>query len=376
MSGEVDPRVNIGILGGGQLGRMLSLSAYPLGIATTVLDPTVRVSASKVCHQLQADYDDPAALKELVNRSDVVTYEFENIPEESLENVADEIAVYPPKQALEVSDDRLTEKRYFGNLGIETTEIRPIASESDLREAAKRLGLPLIVKTRRMGYDGKGQAHVERQVQISDAWDVLDGRESIAEAKVDFRRELSVLGVRGIDGSIRIYPIVENIHREGILVESRAPAPGLDGDLRKKARRYCRDILEDLDYVGILAVELFETDDGLLASEMAPRVHNSGHWTIEGTQTSQFENHIRAVAGLPLGSAEAVGHTRMLNIIGEHPDRNELLSYPDVHLHDYEKAPRPGRKIGHVTIQSDDPDRADQLIDEIRPLVTSSRDLG
>ena len=373
---EPKPNLRIGILGGGQLGRMLALAGYPLGLAFTVLDPTPRASASKVCDHIQAKYDDPNALDELVYRSDVVTFEFENVPEASLERVARDLPVVPSTRALEISGDRLTEKRCFDDLGIQTAETRTVDSAEDLRDAADELGLPLVLKTRQMGYDGKGQAFVRHWSQIGDAWQTVEGNPSIAEKLVDYDRELSVLGVRARDGTIRVYPIVENIHRQGILVESRAPAGFDDPQRAKTARKYVRTLLEEFDYVGLLALELFDTGDRLLANEFAPRVHNSGHWTIEGAETSQFENHVRAVAGFPLGSIDPVGHTRMLNIIGEHPNRGELLDHPAAHLHEYEKRPEPGRKIGHVTVRGDTAELVDRRADDIRGLVEAARDLG
>ncbi len=375
MSGEVDPHCHIGILGGGQLGRMLALEGYRLGIAFHVLDPKPNVSASKVCEHLHAEYDDLEAVDRLRARADRLTYEFENVPAESLERIEGR-PIHPPPRALETSGDRLVEKQLFHRLEIETARIATIDSASDLAEATDTIGTPLVVKTRRMGYDGKGQTVVEDATEAHEAWREIGERPAIAEEMVEFDRELSVIGVRAADGSKQIYPLVENIHREGILVESHAPAPEVGQATRTAARDYCRRLLHELDYVGILALELFDTDAGLLANEFAPRVHNSGHWTIEGTETSQFENHVRAVADLPLGSTEAVGHTRMLNVIGEWPDRRELLSHPAVRLHDYEKSPRPGRKIGHVTLHADTAAAAAELADEIRPIVEETRDLG
>lgn len=375
MSGEVDPRLHIGVLGGGQLGRMLALAGYPLGFAFHLLDPKDRVSGSKVCSHIHADYDDPEALDRLRVAADVITYEFENVPEEALERF-DTRPVSPPRRALEVSGDRLVEKEFFHDLGIETVDIHAVDSEPDLHEAVDAIGLPLVLKSRTMGYDGKGQALIQHQSQVADAWASVGEVPSIAEGFVDYERELSVLGTRGRDGTTRIYPIVENIHREGILVESRAPAAFASPSTQDEARTYCRRLLDELDYVGTLALELFDTGTGLLANEFAPRVHNSGHWTIEGAETSQFENHVRAVAGVPLGETAAVGHTRMVNVIGEHPDRDKLLDQPGAHVHDYEKSPRPGRKIGHVTVRADTAEQADARADEVRPVVEATRDLG
>jgi len=354
---------------------MLALAGYPLGFAFRVLDPKERVSASKVCDHLHADYDDADALDALRERADVVTYEFENVPETALDRV-DSRPVYPPKRALEVSDDRLVEKEFFHDLGIPTVDIHPVERLEDLEAAADTPGLPMVLKSRRMGYDGKGQALIRNRTQLTDAWTQIGEVPSIAEGFVDYERELSVLGSRARDGTKRIYPIVENIHREGILVESRAPAAIASTSTRDEARGYCRRLLDELDYVGTLALELFDTGTELLANEMAPRVHNSGHWTIEGAQTSQFENHVRAIAGVPLGETAAVGHTRMINVIGQHPDREKLLELPGAHIHDYEKSPRPGRKIGHVTVHAETAEQADDHAEQARHLVESTRDLG
>ena len=375
MSGEVAPHTRIGILGGGQLGRMLALEGYPLGLAFHVLDPKDDVSASKVCHHVHAAYDDLEAIDTLRSRVDRITYEFENVPADSLERIEGR-PVHPPKRALEVSGDRLAEKKLFRRLEIETAPTSQIDSASDLADACDELGLPLFVKSRTLGYDGKGQAFLEEADQAEAAWRQIGEQPAIAETLVDFDRELSVIGTRAPDGTKRIYPLVHNIHHEGILVESRAPASNVERATLTTARDYFRRLLEELDYVGTLALELFQTDSGLIGNEFAPRVHNSGHWTIEGTETSQFENHVRAVADLPLGSTDAVGHTRMLNVIGQWPDRHELLTHPDVHLHDYEKSPRPGRKIGHVTLHADTAPEADDLADEVRDLVEEARELG
>lgn len=376
MSDEVDPRLEIGILGGGQLGRMLALAGYRLGFATTVLDPKVRVSASKVCNHIQAEFDDPAAVAELAERADVVTYEFENVPVETLRQIEGSVPIHPTPHALEVTSDRRREKEFFETIDVDTAAWRAVDSADDLHGAADELGLPLVVKSRRFGYDGKGQVRIDRRDQIEDAWSSLGERPAIAEELVEFDRELSVLGVRSRGDSVRTYPLVENIHREGILVESRAPAPGASPELVDRAQSACRRLLRELDYVGTLALELFETGDRLLANEFAPRVHNSGHWSIEGAATSQFENHVRAVAALPLGSTEALGESRMLNIIGRWPERRRALEIDGLRLHDYEKEARPGRKIGHVTVRGDSLERADALADRVRPLVADRRDLG
>jgi 5-(carboxyamino)imidazole ribonucleotide synthase len=355
---------------------MLALDGYRLGLAFRVLDPKPRVSASKVCAQITAGYDDRAALAELADWSDLVTYEFENVPTESVEEIREETPVSPHPRALEHTSDRLREKRLFRDLGIPTTEFEPVESPEELAAVAREMGRPLVVKSRRMGYDGKGQARIEPGDDPEDVWRDVGASPSIAEAKVDFDRELSIVGVRAHDGSIRTYPLVENIHRDGILVSTLAPAPDRSENDQQRAETACRELLEELDYVGTLALELFDTGDELLANEYAPRVHNSGHWSIEGARTSQFANHVRAVAGYSLGETGAVGHTRMVNVIGNWPDRSDLLEGPCVDIHDYEKQPRPGRKIGHTTVHAEEPSEADRLADRLRDIVKLQRDLG
>jgi len=376
MSGEVDPRLRIGILGGGQLGRMLALDGYRLGLAFRVLDPKPRVSASKVCAQITASYDDPAALAELADWSDLVTYEFENVPADSVERVREETPVSPHPRALSTTSDRLREKRFFEDLDIPTADYEPVESPAELREAADRSGRPLIVKSRRMGYDGKGQARLEPGDDAAAIWRDVGALPAIAEAEVDFDRELSIVGVRAHDGSIRTYPLVKNVHRHRVLISTLAPAPETPTDTQQQAETYCRKVLEELEYVGTLALELFDTGDRLLANEYAPRVHNSGHWSIDGAVTSQFANHDRAIAGYRLGDTSAVGHTRMVNILGEWPERSDLLEQPCVNVHDYEKEPRPGRKIGHATVRADSAAEADRLADELRETIRPARDFG
>ena len=351
--------MNLGILGGGQLGRMMALAAYPLGIRTRLLDPKDPTSSGEVAELLAADYDDSDALDRFARDLDAVTYEFENVDAAALDHLERRLEVRPGRQALEVSQDRLTEKNFFRDNGIETTPFAAADSLEQLRAAVHEVGLPAVLKTRRFGYDGKGQAIIRTPDDVREAWDEVGGVPMILEGFVEYQRELSILAVRGADDEIRFYPLVENHHDAGILRLSLAPAPGLDSAagvaLQERAESYARQLLEELDYVGVLALELFQVGDRLLGNEMAPRVHNSGHWTIEAAETSQFENHVRAVLGLPLGTTATRGHAAMLNLIGGIPDPAEVLARPHVHLHLYGKEPRPGRKVGHLTVRHDNP---------------------
>ncbi len=344
----------VGVLGAGQLGRMLALAGYPLGLRFRFLDPAPESPASHVTEQVVGDYCDPGALDRFADGLDVVTYEFENVPVEAVRRLALRVPVYPPPVALEVAQDRLQEKRTLNSLGIPTAPWEPVDSPDDLGHALAVLGVPAVLKTRRLGYDGKGQRVIRRPDEADAAWQTLGGVPLALEGYVQFERELSVLGVRSQDGEVRCYPVVENEHRHGVLRRSLAPAPSVTETLQQEAESYVMRIMDQLDYVGVLAVELFEADGNLLANEIAPRVHNSGHWTIEGATTSQFENHVRAVAGLPLGVAAARGCSGMLNVLGTHPDVATVLRVPGAHLHLYGKSARPGRKLGHVTVVAPD----------------------
>jgi 5-(carboxyamino)imidazole ribonucleotide synthase len=352
----------IGILGGGQLGRMLALAGYPLGLRFRFYDPASDAPVRYLAEQVVASYDDYLAVTQFGDGLMVATYEFENVPVAMARALEQRVPVFPPPQALEVAQDRLAEKRFFTQLNIPTAPFAPVDDRASLDAAIARIGLPAVLKTRRLGYDGKGQMTLRTSADVDAAWCMLGGQPLILEGFVSFLRELSILAVRGQDGAIACYPLVENLHRNGILHRSIAPAPRLAPETQVLAETYARRVLEALDYVGVLAIELFELDETtarttgarLLANEMAPRVHNSGHWTIEGAVTSQFENHLRAITGLPLGDTMVRGCAAMVNIIGSLPDVMMLLALPDTHLHLYDKAPRPGRKLGHVTICADD----------------------
>lgn len=357
--------MTIGILGGGQLGYMLALAGYPLGLHFRFLDPSPEAPVGRIAQRVTADYTDHAALERFCNGLELVTYEFENVPVEAAKFLAERVPVYPPPAALEAAQDRLVEKTLFRSLGVNTTDFVPIAKPEEFEAAVKQLGLPAVLKTCRMGYDGKGQWTLRTAEDAAKAKDELPKVDLILERFVPFRRELSILSVRSRNGEIAFYPLVENHHRGGILRLSLAPAPGLEPPVQRAAEDIARRVLESLKYVGVLAIEFFEHEGRLLANEMAPRVHNSGHWSIEGAVTSQFENHLRAVLGLPLGSTGAAGHCAMLNLIGDLPEPSEVLAVPDAHLHLYGKAPRPGRKLGHVTLRSASPERLALRLSEL-----------
>ena len=331
---------------------MLALAAAPLDVACTVLDPAPDACARVAAEHIEAAFDDAAALARLADAVDVVTFEFENVPAAGLATVAGRAQTAPNAHALETSQDRLAEKRLFERLGISTAPYRAVDSPDALRAAVAELGTPAILKTRRLGYDGKGQARIASPADAESAWRAVATAPSILEAQVDFERELSIVAVRGSNGDTVFYPLSENVHHEGILRESRAPAPGLDANAVHAARRFAAKLMDALEYVGVLTLELFEHDGELLANEFAPRVHNSGHWTIDAAPCSQFENHLRAIFGMPLGATEPVVECTMLNLIGNLPAREELLAVPGAHVHLYGKEPRPGRKLGHVTLIS------------------------
>jgi 5-(carboxyamino)imidazole ribonucleotide synthase len=321
----------MGCIGGGQLGRMLALAGVPLDVRFRFLDPSPEACAGDVGDLLVGAYDDPELLDCLADGADAVTYEFENVPVES----ARRVAAVPDAHALEQGQDRLVEKQLFANLGI------PTARFGTLDEA----GVPALVKSRQLGYDGKGQRRVESHEAI--------GRNELAEELVSFERELSIVAVRGRDGDTRFYPLAENEHRGGILAVSCAPAADAP---QEQAEEIATKLLDSLGYVGVLAVELFDVGGTLLANEFAPRVHNTGHWTIDCATTSQFENHVRAVLGRPLGSTKPLGESVMVNLVGEVPQLESLLAVPGAHVHLYGKKPRSGRKLGHVTLVDADED--------------------
>jgi 5-(carboxyamino)imidazole ribonucleotide synthase len=360
----------VGVLGAGQLGRMLALAGYPLGLRFRFLDPSPEAPAGQLAERCAAPFDDLARIERFVQGLDVVTYEFENVPVELPRSLGRTIPVFPPPAALEASQDRLHEKTLFARLGLPTAPYVAVDTRADLDRALAALGCPAVLKTRRFGYDGKGQVVLRSAEEADKAWEALGGVPLLLEGFVSFERELSVLAVRGRDGQVAFYPLVENHHAGGVLRLSRAPAPGLTPELQALAEDYAGRVLRALDYVGVLAIEFFAYAGGLVANEMAPRVHNSGHWTIEGAETSQFENHLRAVLGLPLGSTETPGPCAMVNLIGTHPAPPDVLAIPGAHLHLYGKTPRPGRKLGHVTVRGATPALVEERLDLLMAAVT------
>ena len=346
----------VGILGGGQLARMMALAGAPLGLRLLVLDSVADACAGQCAPMVVGDYTDRAALAEFASRVDVATFDFENVPAASAQWLCERIPVFPNPRALAVAQDRLAEKTLFGELGIPVPPFADVASRQQLDAAVAAIGVPAILKTRRLGYDGKGQFRIKSAADVDAAWEALGAQASsvglILEGFVAFERELSVVAVRGRDGEFRAWPLTENWHVDGVLSASLAPA-NVDAALHDKALAHARALAEALDYVGVFALELFCRDGQLLANELAPRVHNSGHWSIEGSETSQFQNHLRAVLALPLGDTRMVGMACMLNWIGAMPDPTPVLREPGGHWHDYGKQPRAGRKVGHATLRAD-----------------------
>jgi 5-(carboxyamino)imidazole ribonucleotide synthase len=342
--------MKIGILGAGQLGRMLALAGYPLGHSVLFFDQAPGESTAGIGTTHVGSFSDKHALTTFAKQCDVVTYEFENVPCESAQFLASTLPVYPPPRALEVSQDRIVEKTFVQNLGIATPRFEAAASEGELLEACKKVGVPCIAKTRRFGYDGKGQARISTLEDVPAVWKALGGTPLIVEGFVQFSRELSVIAARDLHGEIGIYPLAHNEHVDGILHRTEIPAPELSPILRQEAQAIATKILEELSYVGVIAIELFQVGEHLLVNEMAPRVHNSGHATIDGMVTSQFENHIRAITGMHLGSTEARARSVMYNLVGNLPDTKEISAIPDAKIHLYGKSPRAGRKLGHITL--------------------------
>jgi 5-(carboxyamino)imidazole ribonucleotide synthase len=340
--------MHVGIVGAGQLGRMLALSGYPIGVRCLFLDRSADTPGAQVAPSLIGDLEDAVLLAELAARSDVLTFDWENIAGSALEPLEKITRVRPPRAALQVSQDRLAEKALFTRLKIPVAAHCAIDSRADLIRATQEIGLPGVLKTRRLGYDGKGQ-HVLRGPQdVEPAWLAIGAAGLIYEKFQDFSREVSLVGARSAGGETVFYPLSSNTHGGGILRYSVAPY--INARLEKSARTHLKRVMQALDYIGVLALEFFVVRGALIANEMAPRVHNSGHWTIEGCVTSQFENHLRAVCDLPLGSTRAVGHTAMINFLGLMPERERLLTIDGLAYHDYGKIARPGRKLGHCTI--------------------------
>ena len=379
----------VGILGGGQLARMMAVAGAPLGLRFVMLDTVADACAGQVAPLQVGDYRDEAALAAFAARVDVATFDFENVPAASAEWLAGQVPVFPNPRALAVAQDRLAEKTLFRELGIPVPDFAAIGSRAELDAALAQVGTPCILKTRRLGYDGKGQFRIKSAADADAAWAALGAQAAsvglIVEAFVPFQREISVVAVRGRDGEFRTWPLTENWHVQGVLSASLAPAQA-DAALERAAIAHAQALAERLQYVGVFALELFCRDGELLANEMAPRVHNSGHWTIEGAETSQFENHLRAVLGLPLGSTRMLGHACMLNWIGQMPDAVPMLAQPGGHWHDYGKDAREGRKVGHATLREDTPAALAQALqtvgaqlqrgDQVAPVIETLRAQG
>ncbi len=340
--------MTVGIVGAGQLGRMLALAGYPLGLDFLFLDPAADAPAGRVAPMLQGPFTDAKLLGELSQRSEVITFDWENISVDALRALKGAARISPPIAALAAAQDRVSEKKLFERLGIPTTRWHAVGSRAQLARALRDIGLPAVIKTRRLGYDGKGQAVIRTQEDAEQAWQQLGNAPLLYEELIPFDCEVSIIGARSARGEIAVYPLNGNVHSQGILRLTRAPygAPRW----QRLAATYLERVLRHYRYVGILTIEFFVRRGKLIANEMAPRVHNSGHWTIEGAVTSQFENHLRAILGLPLGSTQPRGFSAMINLIGTLPEPQTILATADVHLHDYGKEPRPGRKLGHCTL--------------------------
>jgi len=363
----------VGIIGGGQLAQMLAQSVEHLGVKCTVLDPNPDCCARSTCNHIQANYADPDALAKLAQASDVVTYEFENVPSAAAEIIGNHCPIHPNAQALDVAQDRALERTMFTQLGIAVPEYALVDDLGSLEAAIESVGTPAILKARRLGYDGKGQVLINDPSHTREAFETIGSVPAILDQFVEFTRELSSIATRNHAGEIVYYPLSQNTHRGGILRVSKSPARNVSEAIAAQAQAAIKNILEHFDYVGTLAVEFFQIGEGehahLLANEIAPRVHNTGHWTIEGAKTSQFENHMRAVMGMELGSTDSIGHSAMVNIIGNEPRPGALDAMPEAHVHMYGKAPRAGRKIGHVTLNAPTSIELDSLLERFTRVV-------
>jgi 5-(carboxyamino)imidazole ribonucleotide synthase len=358
--------MRIGILGAGQLGRMLALAGYPLGLEFRAFDVAADAVGGQVMPLSVGGFQDRDALDQFAAGLDVVTYEFENVPVEAAEYLAKRVPLYPSPAALAASQERVAEKTLFQKLGIPTAKFQAVAGRTGLDQAVRAIGLPSVLKSCRLGYDGKGQRVLRASVDVDAAWQELGGVPLILEGFVPFEWELSILAARSTTGEVRYYPLVQNRHEGGILKTTHAPAPNLTPSLQRQAEDIAVRVLNALNYVGVLAIELFQVGDKLVANEMAPRVHNSGHWTIEGAATSQFASHLRAISGMPLGPTDVRGYVGMVNILSTIPEVSPLLKLPNTYVHLYGKTPAPGRKLGHVTIVASSMEEREQLMQEVQ----------
>jgi 5-(carboxyamino)imidazole ribonucleotide synthase len=347
---------------------MMALAAYPLGIECRFVDSQPLAPGGLIAPLRVAALDDETELKALAQEVDVLTFDIENVSVQALELLSSIVPVRPPPAIVARGQDRLLEKQMFESLGIPTAPYLAIDSAEDLTRAAAELDWPIVLKARRLGYDGRGQRIANSADELAGAWQALDASPAIAEAWVEFECEVSLIGVRGQTGQIAFYPLSENRHRDGMLESSIAPFSA-DGP-QAQAQSWMTTMMEQHDYIGVLTIEFFVTAAGLIANEIAPRVHNSGHWTIEGAETSQFENHVRAILGLPLGSTRTHGTALMRNLIGSVPPLGKLLAIDGLHLHDYGKEPRPARKVGHCTLLAPDRPTAIERLSELESLLS------
>ncbi len=377
--------MKIGILGGGQLARMLALAGYPLGLRCVVLDPNPQACAGAVTKLLVGAYDDPALLAALADQVEVATFDFENVPLSAARFLAERLPLYPPVAALAAAQDRLHEKTLFRQLGIPTAPFVAVTSWDDLQTAVTHIGLPAVLKTRRFGYDGKGQWVLRQSADVARAWQALSSAMAavssvdspvplILEGFVPFDKEVALIAVRHQAGDCAFYPLVTTVQQQGILRQAFTSSASQGDPLTQQAHDYLQRLLTHLQYVGVLTVEFFVQDGQLIGNEMAPRVHNSGHWTIEGAHTSQFENHLRALMGWPLGSTDLRGQSALINLLGELPAPSACLALPGVHWHDYGKSPQVGRKVGHVTLCDDEPIRFQKTWHRLQQIVGLSTD--
>lgn len=355
--------MKIGVIGAGQLGRMLALAGYPLGLRFVFLDKSADAPGGQVGDIITGEFDDHDKLQQLSRVVDLITFDVENVSVSAVENAIGSCPFLPPLGALALSQDRLTEKRLFREVDIPVPDSAAVDNIDELKKAVQKIGLPAILKTRRLGYDGRGQHRLDDSTDIEHAWRELGHLSLILEKLVPFEKEISIIGVRSRSGETVFYPVAENVHEDGILHYSIAPIGR--GDLQAKAESHMSRLMEHLDYAGVMTIEFFLLGGELIANEIAPRVHNSGHWTIEGSVTSQFENHIRAILGLPLGRTDSVGHSAMVNFLGQMPELTEVLAIPGAHYHSYGKAPRPKRKLGHCTVNMPDPGARDSALERL-----------
>ena len=360
----------VGIIGAGQLGRMMALAGYPLGIHCSFVDRESDSPGGQVAPIQVAELDDFSALSSLARSVDVLTFDIENVSVAALDRLADIVPVYPSAAAVAATQDRLNEKQLFMSLGIPTAAFVPVDSAEDLRLAADSLPWPVVLKARKLGYDGRGQRIAKDLEALLKAWDAIGRVPAIAEGWVKFKRELSLIAVRGANGEQAFYPLTENTHRDGILVASFAPYE--DPDLHTIAVDWLSRLMNNFDYRGVLTVEFFHTAEGLVANEIAPRVHNSGHWTIEGAVSDQFENHLRAILGWPLGDPGVRGYAGMVNMLGRLADRQKILNIPGAHFHSYGKQARPARKLGHCTLVAANEEALQERLAPLKSIVADA----